>query len=1037
MNKIYPHERKWVFLFSIMLFTVVFCLVLLKTARDALFLSSFPIKWLPVAMTLTTLTVISLLALHRKYFLNRFDPKRAFSISTFFFLIIIPMSWFLIQSLGHPGIFVFYIITGLFATFVPMHAWIVVETWFNVREARRVLGFIGASAIGGSVAGGASARWLSHFLPPEKFVFVVGGVLTLSFIASRFIRVSAMEKGHDSQKTVDKGEHFHHFIPLFAIFLFTGGMLSTVVDFIFKSVAQASFVDSRALASFFGLFHGAVGIGTLIFQIFFTTRILNGLGLRLTLLIPPLSLSTLMIFLPFWPNLWFSSLVRGFETAFKNSLYRTSTELIFMVFPQKIRPYLKAKLEPIGYQLSDFVAGLTLMIFLLFLDYSVHSILWGSTLLALAWLGFGLALIHEYPQMLAEFLVRRQLIPSMNEITLRPADLHSTIPILMARGRREIIPDLLHFIETLDIRTIGSKLVPLLRHSDPVIRLAALHALMHQRGDYTEKVLPLLHDDHLLVRIEAVHYLCMHGHGIPQETLRNFLHDADPGVRIAALGCAIRDMPRNLRSSLSDDIMQILKESLATDQPEIRVEIAHFLKDIDDIGPYLEVLKKLLKDERKAVRRAAYRVIEKHRPAELLQSLFIQFISGPDKDEKELLKTLVSYQDKLISFLEASYNPDVLTQRQRNRLYALVAQIGHPSAVRWLLSQYKGLNFHDGGRILELLNLVKYRNSKIINDLTPLIRQLVVEEYLLCNQWIDWLEVLQPDEKTNLYLLFLSRVRKRIERILRLLSLVYPHQHMETFHSLWLDRGYTKDTSFAWMETALNKEDWGMVKSILDRLERFKTDQVRKKSERSDVVKAIYSSGDELLIMCLNEYLGNAHDFGFVTRRGQSDRINPVREEPTMYSWGDKKMNDQDTHKTLTVLEKMEQIRRMNIFRSLDPDDAFVVANLVETVVLPENTTIFQEGDPADAVYYLYKGEIETIRKGGHVVVIHEGEEFGTYAVLAGKPRLFTARTVKPSVLLRMNAHHFWNLLEEYPSICRAVLVQQAEIIDELTRDPR
>ena len=1031
MIKIYVHERKLVLLSSLVLFSVVSSLILLKTIRDALFLARFPITMLPLIMVGTTFIVISAVTLHRRLFIPKFPVQTILRVLLAVFLSLTLGLWFFIRSRNPSSVVVLYLLTGVYATIIPMQAWIVVDQWLGSRQARRLIGIIGASAIGGAIAGGIFARWLTVRATPDTLVLSACGPMFIALIAS-FILEPIPSTGPTLRPQLNlKNVHLRHFIPLFTLFLFTGGVVSTLIDFTFKAIAQEQLASASQLASFFGLFHTGVGICTLLFQLFITPWLLDRVGLRRTLYFPPGAIFGLFLSLVFLPSLLMITLVKGIEQIFKNSLYRSTTELIYLIFPESTRAAIKARLDPIGQQLSEIGMSFFLLIAISWLHIQLGILNVLGLLLSGTWIFLAFMLYREYPKMLSGLFMSRTVWPLTQDLSLRRADLASAIPELMRQGQPRMIQDLLHFIEEMKIRNIGHQLVPLLDHQEPFVRIAALHALMIQKGDYSRDVFRLLDDPSAVVRMEAVHYLCMHAERLPHEALMRFLNDPTPHIRVAALGCALREKPHQLPDTIQDELMLILRESLEYAEPEIRIEIAHFLREIPDITPYLDIFKRLIDDPQATVRYAAYDAVRRHRPSPLIPALLHRYLYKTN--ERELRRVLIAYGERVISYLKAEDARTGLTRLQKHQCFSLASEIHHTDAVQWLVEQLHESAFRDGLTVLHFLTRIKRRNPELLAPFRPHFERLFDQECRDCENLLGRWIAIRPNREGLLHALFEGRLRIHFERLFRLLSLLYRQRFRSVFHSILQRHTYYFDTTLEWLDTMLEADHRQSLMQLMDRYEQLRLGSQSSPARRHEVLLQLIRDGDPIM--------AGAAIMEFTEQEWLKieDNVRSLVEDASAPSFIREALqwrlsvSDIRGTKMPTLLEKMEMIRSIDLFRSLDPEDALLIAEIAEIVTYPAGHEIFHEGEIADAVYYLHSGRVVTIRNSGHREEIAAHQAFGVYAVLSGRPRLFSAQTVEPCIMLRIDRDQFWNMLEEYPSICRAILARMVDRIDQLT----
>jgi CRP-like cAMP-binding protein len=121
------------------------------------------------------------------------------------------------------------------------------------------------------------------------------------------------------------------------------------------------------------------------------------------------------------------------------------------------------------------------------------------------------------------------------------------------------------------------------------------------------------------------------------------------------------------------------------------------------------------------------------------------------------------------------------------------------------------------------------------------------------------------------------------------------------------------------------------------------------------------------------------------------------------------------------------------MFDQLDPLEIAEVLHIVEVQLYQAGEVIFDEGDPGDAWYVLYKGKAEVIKQtdGGEklISVLGTGNCFGEIAILDGLPRSATIRASEDSVAFRVPRSAFDALLDNDELVAYKLLHQMAILL--------
>jgi uncharacterized membrane protein len=130
------------------------------------------------------------------------------------------------------------------------------------------------------------------------------------------------------------------------------------------------------------------------------------------------------------------------------------------------------------------------------------------------------------------------------------------------------------------------------------------------------------------------------------------------------------------------------------------------------------------------------------------------------------------------------------------------------------------------------------------------------------------------------------------------------------------------------------------------------------------------------------------------------------------------------------------------MFELLDEDDRIALAQVIDELMVPEHQTLFQTGDPGDALYIVQSGEIELFIKdtAGQKIVLTTatpGDMFGELAMLDSGPRTATALALTDSVVLVLDRDDLILLFQRRPDAALHMLAALSGLTrkaDELLR---
>ena len=118
---------------------------------------------------------------------------------------------------------------------------------------------------------------------------------------------------------------------------------------------------------------------------------------------------------------------------------------------------------------------------------------------------------------------------------------------------------------------------------------------------------------------------------------------------------------------------------------------------------------------------------------------------------------------------------------------------------------------------------------------------------------------------------------------------------------------------------------------------------------------------------------------------------------------------------------KLALLRGVPLFASLEPDALAAVSAITDERDVDAGTTLTTEGRQEGYFYVIGSGTVRIDRGGQTISTLRDGDFLGEIALLDGGPRTATATTEAPCQLLVLNHRHFWQLLEEQPSVREAI----------------
>jgi CRP-like cAMP-binding protein len=132
-------------------------------------------------------------------------------------------------------------------------------------------------------------------------------------------------------------------------------------------------------------------------------------------------------------------------------------------------------------------------------------------------------------------------------------------------------------------------------------------------------------------------------------------------------------------------------------------------------------------------------------------------------------------------------------------------------------------------------------------------------------------------------------------------------------------------------------------------------------------------------------------------------------------------------------------LRRLPFFRRLSTELRARVSAVARLKSHERGELIFAEGDPSDAFMVIVDGRVKVFKStpAGKEIILEifgAGDPLGAVAVYENAPFFASAVALEPSVVLSIEQHAFFRLLEDDPAMVRGLLSGLTIRLAELTR---
>jgi ATP:ADP antiporter, AAA family len=880
-------------LLSACLFLIISSYVTGRVARDALFLARFQAVQLPYAdiasAILVGIVVVGYVRLGR-----RTSLRKLLVGSQFFFATNCILFWAL-SHYYHPAWLypAFYVWVGLFGVLAPTQVWTLANYLLTTREAKRIFGMVGSGAILGAIFAGFFSKTVAKAFGTESLLLGMALLLLICTILMGTVWESWKSRLADSDKAAAEDKAIgqrdllrsmrlvlsSQYLRAIAAVICLASFVTTLAGWQFKAIAKQVLVNKDALAILFGNFYLYAGILGLLFQLLLTTRLLRRFGIGTMLFVLPIAVMVGSAGLLIWGTLASALALKGSDQVLRYSLDKSAVELLYLPLPHGLKLRAKWFIDTVIWRLGDGLAGVTVLIFATYLHLAARQISWIALLLVGAWLVSVSVVGKQYIAVLKESISQHRL--TADQASALALD-RSTADFLASKTIASDPDEILYALSLFEVerqRAAHPVIRGLLNHPAPEVRQKAM-LLLSAAGD--KSVLPsielLLKDPDHRVRTEAMLYLVHHSNVDPLTLLAELGDCADFSVRSAVAAYLAR--PGEAQSlETARQILNEMSHEVGEGCERARLEVARLLGELPDL--FDPLLATLLRDPANLVMREAMR------SAGALGKLSVAPILLEHLSNDELsgvaAEALAQFGDQVVSLVGGHLGDASAPIAARRAIPPIMASIGTPAAAHLLLDNLLEIDTRLRFQIISALNKIHQVHPETELD-TQLMESVLAAEIMGHYRSYQILESLgvpgNGDERVALALG--ESIQQELERIFRLLGLLYPHLDLHSvYFGLQSKNATVYDNALEFLENVLKSQLRGMLVPLLDgkvspkERARIAESFVRSKVEnREQAVAELIASDDSWLKSC------GAYAIGTFGMRSLEAELNQCLDHP-------------------------------------------------------------------------------------------------------------------------------------------------------------
>ncbi|MBW4644488.1 MAG: MFS transporter [Goleter apudmare HA4340-LM2] len=262
---------------------------------------------------------------------------------------------------------------------------IVANQLFNIREIKRTYPLISSGLLVADVISGFSLPWLLEFVKLNKVILIACVVIIVSsgilFYLSHHYREAFPDAPQRLISQEQASRHRRLEVPLkrytYYLFAFVGllQVIGLLIDFQYLRELKSNFGD-RDLASFLGLFGGIVGLCELLTQWFFSSRLIERIGVFFAAALLPVIVGFIIPGAIALLNLFPGMQVQGFfwglvmlkfcDELLRYTFVMSSGPVLYQPIPERIRSRMQTLSGGTAEAIATGLAGLAILLTLFF-----------------------------------------------------------------------------------------------------------------------------------------------------------------------------------------------------------------------------------------------------------------------------------------------------------------------------------------------------------------------------------------------------------------------------------------------------------------------------------------------------------------------------------------------------------------------------------------------------------------------------------------------------------------------------------------------
>ncbi len=1058
--KIPAGEGRLVFLLLAQSFLMGIAFTFVQTAAFSLFLTEFGVEMLPWVFILAAVLLVALFLAPLGLAAGLANPGRlSLSLGT---TLVITILFALGSTVLNSGWLIF-VLPALFQIVIQAGRLMIrslAEVVFDSRQGRHL---VGLTETGQWLAMGLTGFWmpgLVAWLPVSSLLWLgalaMGGALLVTRAILRWRDDPSSDESIPEQRNEQDVNSIGILLSnpetrLIVGLTLAGWLAFALLDNIFFGQAAAAHPDGVELAGFIGIILGWLGMFTFVSKLFFSSWLLNYYGVRAGLLLLPVSLvlgSLGMVTLGSFPAalVWAAGFTKILCTAVAFSVDETALGILYQPFPANLRAQQQA-LQAAPGMLQALAFGLAGTLVL------GTNALFQPNPVALAFVLFvvvaGMAVAagvagRKYILRFEQAVAGRQL----NGDEFLAGDAESTF--ILEQGLASTDAGMVIYsarmLEAAQVAVLEASLPELLTHPAPEVRWAALEWVRRLR---LASALPLIKAQTLipdsdLAEVRGAALRCLGEMG--DDGVMIWLDDPAQTARAGALLGLLAGGSKIGKAAASEKLNELIESPAAAE----RVLAAQILgyENSSNIGRQessIRALKLLIGDPDVQVRRAALRSVERFHSDEIWPDVIAALACPATRSAAAM--ALIAGDRQAVPWVRSVFVKAETGRGVMLQLIRLCGKIGDNQSIGLLKNHIEIADVELRSAALRALIQCGYQ----VTDWERAQFQTLFKNEVGHSAWLT-ASVVEVGFGVGTALLqsaLAVQLRNSLERILILLSFledgpVVLRAQDDLFHGSALKRANAIN--------AIEVQTPPLLRDcLLALLDDLSPDQ---RSKRLSAVFPLAKSGrwGRLSELALNS--GRQLDawtqacalytLGLLVPRMIPELLQALSCSPdelvreTAARLGHLSgIGVEGARAMLSTIERVLILKTVSIFVEMPEEILVDIARALSESPVLSGETIFEKGAMGDSMYVIASGRLRAHDRERTIHDLVSGDALGELAMFDPEMRSASVTAMEDSLLLCMDRHSLYALIDERPDVARSLLQSLAQHLRTRLLQPR